>query len=507
LTALGAWLASPYRALGIYIGGVNRACPDGNLSAAWVASAEEGGWSLLPLYVGLQAPCVQQQDLARVNPSSAAAQGTAAADDAVRRAATFGLAPPDPIYFDMEGYATNQPTCSRTVQTFLQAWVGELHAQGYTAGVYGSAASTIRDLASLVSAGSSTVPDDIWIGDWNGKQSVFGDPYVPDSAWPDHQRVHQYSGGHDESYGGITINVDDDVVDAAVARQVTTAIPGGTSSPGSVTSSDGQVTASWPAASFSESAQVTLTAGALSPATQGFAAGSYLVQLQALTSASQTPVSQFGSPLSLRFTAPGAGVVPAFSSDGQAWTVMLRLPAGKLPAGASVGYAQGADGSITVRTRVPGWFGMLLDVTPPVLSGAPTGRLSGTRIRLWWTPATDNSGAVASYQVLLDGNSVQTAPGTAASAALSRPLPLTRSVLRIVARDGAGNVSKPSSSLLVVPRSRPAGVPVAIPRWAWRLLSWQRAGRSGPRPQTPVPLPRWYWRWAGWQLQPLRIES
>src|SRR2546430_981878 len=61
--ALGAWLSSPYRALGIYIGGVNRACYDGNLSPSWVASPLATGWSLLPLSVGLQAPCVPQSAL------------------------------------------------------------------------------------------------------------------------------------------------------------------------------------------------------------------------------------------------------------------------------------------------------------------------------------------------------------------------------------------------------------------------------------------------------------
>ncbi len=56
--AMQAWLASPYRGIGVYIGGVNRACPDGNLSADWAAAAVALGWNLLPLYVGPQAPCV-----------------------------------------------------------------------------------------------------------------------------------------------------------------------------------------------------------------------------------------------------------------------------------------------------------------------------------------------------------------------------------------------------------------------------------------------------------------
>ena len=74
----------------------------------------------------------------------------------------------------MEGYDKNDPPCSASVQGFVSAWVDELHALGYLAGVYGSAASTIRDLQALAATASS--PDDIWIGDWNGVESVFGRP-------------------------------------------------------------------------------------------------------------------------------------------------------------------------------------------------------------------------------------------------------------------------------------------------------------------------------------------
>ena len=67
LAALKAWNASPYRAVGIYLGGTNRACADGNLSASWVSSTLSLGWSLLPLYVGLQAPCVGQSGLKKIS--------------------------------------------------------------------------------------------------------------------------------------------------------------------------------------------------------------------------------------------------------------------------------------------------------------------------------------------------------------------------------------------------------------------------------------------------------
>src|SRR5689334_13189667 len=118
-SALKAWAASPYRAVGIYLGGVNRACKDGNLSASWVSTTLASGWSLLPLYVGLQAPCVGQSGLQRIStvPATAATQGSAAADDAVAKATTFGLPSDSPIYYDMEGYKTNDTACTRAVQS------------------------------------------------------------------------------------------------------------------------------------------------------------------------------------------------------------------------------------------------------------------------------------------------------------------------------------------------------------------------------------------------------
>ena len=38
---------------------------------------------------------------------------------------------------------------------------------------------------------------------------------VPSTAWANHQRIHQYRGGHDDTYGGVTINIDSDYVDGA----------------------------------------------------------------------------------------------------------------------------------------------------------------------------------------------------------------------------------------------------------------------------------------------------
>jgi hypothetical protein len=210
--ALAAWAVSPYRGLGIYIGGINRGCSQPNLNSTWVASAVAAGWQLIPTYVGLQAPA-DSCGCASIQPSQAAAQGAAAADDAVTRAAALGIGPGNPVYYDMEAYTRNA-TNSSAVLTFLRAWTTQLHARGYVSGVYGSAASTISDLVSQYGLGFGS-PDNIWIGNWNGLRTT-ADPYVPASYWSNHQRLHQYRGGHDETYGGVRINIDNDYIDGAV---------------------------------------------------------------------------------------------------------------------------------------------------------------------------------------------------------------------------------------------------------------------------------------------------
>jgi len=211
VTTMAAWLASPYRAIGVYIGGVNRGCTQPNLTSTWVAEQIAAGWQLIPTYVGLQAPG-DNCGCASIAPAQAASQGVAASADAVAQAAYLGIGPGNPIYFDMEGYTRGSPN-SPAVLGFLDAWTEGLHARGYISGVYGSASSTIADLVSQYGLGY-TEPDDIWIANWNGLQTT-ADPYVPASYWSNHQRLHQYQGGHKETYGGVSINIDNDYLDGA----------------------------------------------------------------------------------------------------------------------------------------------------------------------------------------------------------------------------------------------------------------------------------------------------
>ncbi|MBV8998262.1 MAG: DUF1906 domain-containing protein [Solirubrobacterales bacterium] len=221
--AMAAWGASPFRAVGIYVGGANEACAQPNLSPGWVQQESAAGWVLLPIYVGLQAPS-NGCGCAAIVPSQASGEGTAAADDAINQAAAVGITPGNPVYDDMENYGRGG-TNTAAVLAYLSAWTTELHAHGYLSGVYSSAGSGITDLVAQVGTGY-TEPDQIWTAEWNGQANTIS-AYVPSTDWPNHQRLHQYTGGHNATYGGVTINIDNDYVDAGGASG-TVLFPNGT---------------------------------------------------------------------------------------------------------------------------------------------------------------------------------------------------------------------------------------------------------------------------------------
>jgi Domain of unknown function (DUF1906) len=220
---MSRWLKSPYRAIGIYIGGVNRGCAQANLNATWLAAIQNQGWRYFPFYVGLQAACVSGFGDSPIIAAQAAAEGTAAADDAARQAHNLGIPAGTPLIYDMEAYRN----CGGPVVTFLSAWDSQLHADGYAAGVYESF-SNISDLINA--AGRMTEPDVIHYADWDGK-AITTSTYMPANRWTDHQRLHQYRGGHNESWGGASMNVDDDQLDVNLSSLPVSSGPGPTPTP------------------------------------------------------------------------------------------------------------------------------------------------------------------------------------------------------------------------------------------------------------------------------------
>jgi Domain of unknown function (DUF1906) len=212
-TTMSAWGASPYRAVNMYVGGASRGCPtQPNLTASWVTTVVGKGWTLIPTYVGLQASCSVYTH--RITKGKEAAQGTASADDAVAILKSLGLGAGSIVYFDLEAYDYTKKKCVAKAQKFLDAWTVRLHAHNYLSGFYTSSNTMKATLVDKIGSATFHQPDDIWFARWNNDTSVLGDPVIPDTAWPTHQRMHQYRGGHNETYGGQTINIDNDSVDA-----------------------------------------------------------------------------------------------------------------------------------------------------------------------------------------------------------------------------------------------------------------------------------------------------
>ncbi|MFJ8622160.1 DUF1906 domain-containing protein [Kitasatospora sp. NPDC093550] len=219
LEALSVWrTASPYGAVNIYSSGSQRHCAQDQLTPQWVARVRLMGWQLVPTHVGLQAPCAQRPDKPlRIDPEWAEEQGGQEAEEAAQALRTLGLGPGSPVYLDMEAYPAGDEVCSRAVVDFTAGWTEALHEAGYRSGFYSSMNSGIADIVAAARDGRSPLPDAIWYARWDGKPTTTGQAGVPDDLWTGHRRIHQYRGGADETYGGVTLNVDRDQVDGPVA--------------------------------------------------------------------------------------------------------------------------------------------------------------------------------------------------------------------------------------------------------------------------------------------------
>jgi hypothetical protein len=218
LPTMKAW-RTKYAATAIYIGGQMMACGQGNLSTNWVQQTEAMGYALMPMFVGLQAPC--NSFSGKIDPKQAASQGTAAADQAVTAAKSYGLGAGTPIYYDMEAYNHTNAGCRTAVLTFLDAWTRQLKAVSYISGVYSSAGSAITDLQSntIVAGRSLAEPQAIWFALWDNGNSMTGSPYMTSAVWPVASRSKQYVGNRVVKVGGISLNIDADWVASAVARK------------------------------------------------------------------------------------------------------------------------------------------------------------------------------------------------------------------------------------------------------------------------------------------------
>lgn len=216
---------SPFTAVGIYISGNSRACRrQPNLSPAWITHQLENRWRILPITLGPQASCLDRfpryDDDPTISPdpadsyAKARRQGRAEAVKTVDAARALGITAGSTMWYDLEGFDVTRDRCRESALRFLHAWTRKIHDLGYASGVYSSAGSGIKmlDDARVTRPDAFTLPDFIWIARWDGVANT-STSYIRDDGWRPGGRMKQYQGGHNETWGGVTINIDRNFLD------------------------------------------------------------------------------------------------------------------------------------------------------------------------------------------------------------------------------------------------------------------------------------------------------
>jgi photosystem II stability/assembly factor-like uncharacterized protein len=214
------WSHSPYSFYGLYIGGIHLPSVCGGANAAWVSAVHQQGWSFIPTWVGLQAPCSGYLHKMSTDPTVSYQEGRQEAQSASAAAASLGLTNyglgGTIIYYDLEPYGVPTPECRQPVAAFMNGWVERLHELGNLAGGYGSRNSYLSDWSTI-----PNVPEDVWPASWYANAydpyaSVFGISWL-EGLWTNHQRIRQYAGDINNNWGGVSLTIDIDVADGVVA--------------------------------------------------------------------------------------------------------------------------------------------------------------------------------------------------------------------------------------------------------------------------------------------------
>ena len=223
-TVMDSWnLRSPYTAIGIYISGSSRYCGDKyqpNLSKSWVEKNASNGWRFIPIHVGYQSPCFKNNSSSRVQKkrmsstiSTARSQASSDAAETIAALKKYGFGSGSASYLDLEYYARTK-TCDNAVLEFIDVWTEKLHAAGFKSGVYSSGSAAIAALDSAKASGRSmTYPDHLWVAWTNKIANTDAGPYLRDSLWDNHQRIHQYHNNVSASYGGNGLTIDKNFLD------------------------------------------------------------------------------------------------------------------------------------------------------------------------------------------------------------------------------------------------------------------------------------------------------
>lgn len=211
--------SSPYSSVNLYFGGSLRACANARLTADYLRAASAMGWTFIPTWVGPQAPCTAFRSRISWDANTAWGQGWAegqAAADALSRLGLTAGNGGSIAYYDMEAYSGADTACHAAVKSFILGWDQALRARGHLAGVYGLG-SMLGQLVTIAQP-----PDAIWAAHWiytgyTPWANVWDVYALGDDVWVGRQRLRQYTGGHWETWGGISLNIDSNALEGPVS--------------------------------------------------------------------------------------------------------------------------------------------------------------------------------------------------------------------------------------------------------------------------------------------------
>lgn len=132
-------------------------------------------------------------------------------------ARSLGLISGSALHADVEHYDRTNASCVAAVRTYVSEWTRALHRNGYLAGVYVHQDSGLRDLAGSYLSTSLARPDAVWMARWDNLATLTGWPTAGNTLWAEWQRAEQYWGDHVETWGGVSLDIDNDLIKGPVA--------------------------------------------------------------------------------------------------------------------------------------------------------------------------------------------------------------------------------------------------------------------------------------------------
>jgi len=225
------WASSPYYDVGIYALGSPSGPVNPKLNSTWVDKVVGYGWGIIPIWSGLQAPCACHNPASGPHkddkypncrlfanvfsfaPDTAEFQGEEQAKEAYNSVTSLGL-DGSIIYVDIENFAAAE--CGGSASAYVAGWNEMMHLLG--------GAGSARVYGGIWDANNLQYADDGYISRSDHRVTVWGLNHSTSSAltdtlaWTNKQRIHQYLIDVNEKWGGQTLHIDNDLVDATVVQ-------------------------------------------------------------------------------------------------------------------------------------------------------------------------------------------------------------------------------------------------------------------------------------------------